>query len=413
MAAYTKRVTTLAPENCRRAKTDSGTIGCVLRRSATRKATPATTASDGGQRGQAGEPCGGRLDQGVDRAGQGEREADGAGHVDAAGRALVAGLGHVADGDGDAGRRQREVDEEHQPPRHGVDEPAADERTERGDDPAQARPRPDGSGPVAGPERRRDHGQAPGHQQGRRRALQQAGDDQEVGRRRRRAQRRRRGEPDQADDEHPPAAVEVAERTAEDEQGAEGQQVGRQDPLELREAGAEVGRDRGQGRVDDRRIEEGHAGAEHGGGEDPATLGRPQSDGGADDRRGRERRRCARRYRPSAGRGPARVRRSAAEAAEPLVDDDACRPASPVVKTASPSPVSQIFTVSASPGSTGDENRPSMCLKRGGSEPHSVWSSARPVKPYVHSPWRIGRSKPPIAANDGSEWSGLRSPDSR
>ena len=241
----------------------------------------------GGQRGQAGEPRGGRLDQGVDRAGQGERQADGAGHVDAAGRALVAGLGHVAQRDGDARGREREVDDEDQAPRHGVDQPAADERTERGDDRAQARPRPDGSGPVAGPERGRDHGQAPRHQQGRRRALQQAGDDEEVGRRRRRAQRRRHGEPREADDEHPPAAVEVAEGTAEDEQGAEGQQVGRQDPLELREAGAEVGRDRGQGRVDDRRVEEGHAGAEDGGGEDPAALGRPQSDGGADDRQGR------------------------------------------------------------------------------------------------------------------------------
>ena len=40
-----------------------------------------------------------------------------------------------------------------------------------------------------------------------------------------------------------------------------------------------------------------------------------------------------------------------------------------------------------------------------------VCNSARPVKPYVHRPWRMGRSKPPIAANDGSAWSGLRSPE--
>ena len=52
-----------------------------------------------------------------------------------------------------------------------------------------------------------------------------------------------------------------------------------------------------------------------------------------------------------------------------------------VVKTASPSPVFQIDTVSSSPGKTGAENRPSMWWKRAGSEPAKVCSSARPVKP--------------------------------
>src|SRR5436190_13306090 len=51
-----------------------------------------------------------------------------------------------------------------------------------------------------------------------------------------------------------------------------------------------------------------------------------------------------------------------------------------VRKIASP-PSTHIFTVSASPGYTGFENRPSMLLKRAGSDPQSVCSSARPVKP--------------------------------
>ena len=51
------------------------------------------------------------------------------------------------------------------------------------------------------------------------------------------------------------------------------------------------------------------------------------------------------------------------------------------MNTASPSPVSQARTVSASPGSTGEANRASMWWNRAGSDPHSAWSSARPVKP--------------------------------
>ena len=52
-----------------------------------------------------------------------------------------------------------------------------------------------------------------------------------------------------------------------------------------------------------------------------------------------------------------------------------------VVNTASPSPVSQARTVSASPGMTGEAKRASMWWKRAGSEPHRACSSARPVKP--------------------------------
>ncbi len=59
MAAYTKRVTRLAPENWRRAKTVSGTIGCGLRRSATRKAAPATTASTAASAGRPENPAAG------------------------------------------------------------------------------------------------------------------------------------------------------------------------------------------------------------------------------------------------------------------------------------------------------------------------------------------------------------------
>src|SRR5205823_2184336 len=84
-----------------------------------------------------------------------------------------------------------------------------------------------------------------------------------------------------------------------------------------------------------------------------------------------------------------------------------------VWKTASPSPVRQIEIVSSSPGNTGDVNRASIERNRAGSLSHSALSSARPVWPYVQRPWRIGRSNPAAAANDGSECSGFRSPDNR
>src|SRR4051794_9374206 len=83
-----------------------------------------------------------------------------------------------------------------------------------------------------------------------------------------------------------------------------------------------------------------------------------------------------------------------------------------VWKTAS-FPSTHIDTVNVSPGNTGLENRPSIDVNLAGSLPHSVWSSARPVNPYVHRPCRIGRSNPASLANSGSEWSGFRSPESR
>ena len=84
-----------------------------------------------------------------------------------------------------------------------------------------------------------------------------------------------------------------------------------------------------------------------------------------------------------------------------------------VWKIAEPSASTHMRTVSVSPGMTGRENRASMLLNLATSESHSVCSNARPVKPYVHKPWRIGRSKPANFAISGSECNGLRSPERR
>ena len=66
------------------------------------------------------------------------------------------------------------------------------------------------------------------------------------------------------DQEHPPVAEEVTEPSAEQEEAAEGEQVGVHDPGERGLGEAEVGPDRRQGDVHDRRVEHDHqrAGAE-------------------------------------------------------------------------------------------------------------------------------------------------------
>ncbi len=81
------------------------------------------------------------------------------------------------------------------------------------------------------------------------------------------------------------------------------------------------------------------------------------------------------------------------------------------VRKAAAGPSTQISVVSVSPGWPGLENRPSIERNRTGSSAQSVWSSARPAKPIVPRPIRIGPSKPATFANHGSEWIRLWSPE--
>ena len=85
-----------------------------------------------------------------------------------------------------------------------------------------------------------------------------------------RAKQGGRGEPDQARDEHDPAPVEVAERSACDDQRAERQQVGVHHPLQATELEIEVATDRRQRNRDDARFQKRRARAEDHGGERPA-----------------------------------------------------------------------------------------------------------------------------------------------
>ena len=171
------------------------------------------------------------------------------------------------DGDGDGGDRQ--VDDEDPAPRHRVDQVATQERSDRGRDPAQARPRADGPAAVLGCERRRDHRQAVGDEERGGDALRAAGGDERAGVGRDRAQQRRRRERDQADLEDLAAAVPVTERAAEHQERAQGEQVPGEHPLEIAEVGVQVTRDRGERGVHDGAVEERHSGSEHRGGDHP------------------------------------------------------------------------------------------------------------------------------------------------
>ena len=78
------------------------------------------------------------------------------------------------------------------------------------------------------------------------------------------------GEGRDPDREDPRLPEDVAERAADEDQRAEGEQVGVDDPLLRREPAAEVGLDRRQRDVDDRAVDEGHRRAEDARDERPA-----------------------------------------------------------------------------------------------------------------------------------------------
>ena len=221
---------------------------------------------------QCGPPSARTFDQRVDNPGEAEREQGAPREVEwVLAGAFVATLGHVTGRDPDRRSRDGKVDEEHEPPRDGVDQPPAEERSDRGGHAPEPRPRSDGAAPVGGIERRRHDRQAVGNDQGGRRALDAARGDQRTRVRCDRAHHGRDREGAQPDHEDPASAVAVTERTAQHEQRAEREEVAGQHPLQIAQIGMEVARDRRQGRVDHGAVEERDARAQHRCRHDPAA----------------------------------------------------------------------------------------------------------------------------------------------
>ena len=139
-AAYTANVTAFAPENCRDRKT-SQRHHRVRRRAPRRRGTP-TSARDPEHAEHDGRGRPGRrrpLDQPVDDADRARTPAEpapGRRCATAHPSSRVSGTWRMDDHE--RRRDQRQVDEEHQPPRHRVDEVAAEERPDRDRDARRA-----------------------------------------------------------------------------------------------------------------------------------------------------------------------------------------------------------------------------------------------------------------------------------
>ena len=141
--------------------------------------------------------------------------------VEAARRVRVASLGHRDARTHDDDQRDRHVDEERPSPTRSVDEPAAEERTDRARDTAEARPRADGGRAIGLAEAHLDDREAPGREQRGTDTLQDARGHEDLDVRRRAAQQRRGREPDRADEEHLAPAETVTERASEEDQRRE------------------------------------------------------------------------------------------------------------------------------------------------------------------------------------------------
>ena len=155
--------------------------------------------------------------------------------------------------------RDRQVDEEDPVPVDRVGQHAAGEQADRAAGRGDEAVDPDRLRLLLRlREHRHDHPEDHGRGQRAADALREAGADQHRLALGEPAQQRGDREDGQADHEDPPAPDEVAEPTGEQEQAAEADQIGVDDPGEARLREAEIALDRRQRDVDDRHIEDDH-----------------------------------------------------------------------------------------------------------------------------------------------------------
>ena len=200
-----------------------------------------------------------RRDDGVDEHDQ----ARGDGHR---AREVEAPVGHDAARLGDVAQRGErgadpdgDVDDEDPRPAEDVGQDAAEEQAEGAAGAGDRAPDAHRAGAVlALGEGGGDDRQRRGGDQGGAEALHAARDDQHLARVGERVGGRRRAEERDADQEQPAAADEVGGAAAEEQEAAEHQRVGVDDPLQLLGAQIQIGLDRRQGDVDDRRVEHDH-----------------------------------------------------------------------------------------------------------------------------------------------------------
>ena len=229
----------------------------------------------------------GRLDQRVGDPGQGQGGQGRAGDVELRRDAMgsrVSGTCRIvtASTATASGRFRRKTQRQppawtSQPPSSGPDGPGHA---------AEAGPGAHGAGPVLGDEGGLDDGQRARREQRSPDALQDPRADQHPDAGREPAQGRGQREPDHADEEHLAAAQPVAERAAEQDEPGQRQRVPADRPLQAAQRSARQAPADGRQRdVHDGGVEQGHAGAQHRGQQDPAAAGLAQPE----RRRGRVR----------------------------------------------------------------------------------------------------------------------------
>jgi hypothetical protein len=190
--------------------------------------------------------------------------------VEAAGAA--AGVDERA-GTGEDGDAEGDVDEEDPAPAPPAGEDAAEQHA--ADDPERGHRAVDGHGLVArlaGGERGGDQRQGVGGGERGADAFNQPPGDQQFVVRRQAVEQRREREHDDARAQHAASPVQVAGTTAEQQQAAEGQHVGGDDPRQCFGGDVEVALDARQGDVADRVVEHQH---ELSGGDDEKRHAEP------------------------------------------------------------------------------------------------------------------------------------------
>ncbi len=200
-----------------------------------------------------------RLDDAVDQDQQARRHGQCASNVEALVRVLVLRLRDIPQRRDEDGYPDRDVDEEDPRPRERRREDAAEHEADRAAadrdrGPDSHRLRPLGAFFV----RRGDDRQSCRRDERGAEALEAAEDDQHFRARRQAVEQRRDREDHEADEEDLLASGEVAGSTTQQQETAEHQRVRIHDPLQVGIRHVEVGLDRGQRDVHDRRVEDHH-----------------------------------------------------------------------------------------------------------------------------------------------------------
>jgi hypothetical protein len=199
------------------------------------------------------------VDHRIDEQRESRRDAHGTGDVEALGAALGATLQEQSRGERRRNQADRDVDEQHPAPGQAAREDPAEQHAGRA---AGARDgAPDAERAVAlgaFGERGRDDRKRRRRDDRRAESLDCARDDQPRLRLGQATGQRSEREHDQPDHEHAPAAEQVGETPAEQKEAAEREGVGVHDPREVVAREVQVGADRGERDVDDRRVDHDH-----------------------------------------------------------------------------------------------------------------------------------------------------------